>query len=277
MGVGMKALKFSLSGKTAFFKKPDVNSNVYFTYGHIHKLALMGIFGAIMGYGGYNQQVRDKDVVYPEFYEKLKDIRVSIVPEQAENKENSQYYAVSSKGKSRKGYFNKKIQTFNNTVGYANADGNLIVKEQWLENPCWDIYLMLRGELEEEISKRVLNSKTAYIPYLGKNDHMAVINKAEIVELKNPSLTQAFRIDSLYLKDCFKAYVNEEFAGMFDLTEDVETNFKYEERLPIALEEMTNQYITVPFIYTNSKLLINDNLAENIIIGCCHEKVIQFF
>lgn len=277
MGVGMKALKFSLSGKTAFFKKPDVNSNVYFTYGHIHKLALMGIFGAIMGYGGYNQQVRDKDVVYPEFYEKLKDIRVSIVPEQAENKENSQYYAVSSKGKSRKGYFNKKIQTFNNTVGYANADGNLIVKEQWLENPCWDIYLMLRGELEEEISKRVLNSKTAYIPYLGKNDHMAVINKAEIVELKNPSLTQAFRIDSLYLKDCFKAYVNEEFAGMFDLTEDVETNFKYEERLPIALEEMTNQYITVPFIYTNSKLLINDKLAENIIIGCCHEKVIQFF
>lgn len=272
----MKALKFTLSGKTAFFKKPDVNSNVYFTYGHIHKVALMGIFGAIMGYGGYNQQVRDKDI-YPEFYEKLKDIRVSIVPEQSENSENDQYYTVSIKNKARKGYFNKKIQTFNNTVGYANVDGNLIVKEQWLEEPCWDIYLMLRGELEEEIAKRVLDSKTAYIPYLGKNDHMAVINKADVVEIKRPSLTQAFRIHSLYLKDYFQTYVNDDFAGMFDLNEDIETNFKYEERLPIALEETTNQYITTPFLYTNSKLSIKDNTAENIIIGCCHEKVIQFF
>jgi len=50
----MKILKFTLSGKSAFFKKPDVNSNLYFTYGNVHKIALTGIFGAILGYGGYN-------------------------------------------------------------------------------------------------------------------------------------------------------------------------------------------------------------------------------
>ena len=40
----MKALKFTLSGNTAFFKVSSVNSNCYFTYGNIHKPALLGIF-----------------------------------------------------------------------------------------------------------------------------------------------------------------------------------------------------------------------------------------
>ena len=44
----MKALKFILSGKTAFFKVPMVNSVCYFTYGNIHKPALLGMFGAIL-------------------------------------------------------------------------------------------------------------------------------------------------------------------------------------------------------------------------------------
>ncbi|MGL4991680.1 MAG: CRISPR-associated protein Cas5, partial [Sarcina sp.] len=51
----MEVLKFRLFGETAFFKKPDVNSNVYFTYGSIHKVALLGMFGAIIGYSGYNK------------------------------------------------------------------------------------------------------------------------------------------------------------------------------------------------------------------------------
>lgn len=41
----MDAIKFTLRGNTAFFKKPDVNSYYYFTYGCIHKVALLGILG----------------------------------------------------------------------------------------------------------------------------------------------------------------------------------------------------------------------------------------
>ena len=52
----MKAIRFTLSGKNAFFKKPEVNSYYYFSYGQIHKVALLGIFGAILGYGGYAQK-----------------------------------------------------------------------------------------------------------------------------------------------------------------------------------------------------------------------------
>src|SRR5699024_7809318 len=97
----MQVLKFALSGRTAFFKKPDVNAFYYFTYGNIHKIALLGIFGAILGYGGYNQQ---KESTYPEFYDKLKDIKISIVP------------------KNDKGYISKKMQIFNNSVGYASKE-----------------------------------------------------------------------------------------------------------------------------------------------------------
>ena len=48
----MQALKFRLKGKHAFFKIPAVNSYYYFTYAQIHKVALLGIFGAILGYDG---------------------------------------------------------------------------------------------------------------------------------------------------------------------------------------------------------------------------------
>lgn len=51
----MEILKFKLSGKSAFFKKPEVNTYYYFTYGNIHRVALLGILGAILGYKGYSQ------------------------------------------------------------------------------------------------------------------------------------------------------------------------------------------------------------------------------
>ena len=83
----MQALTFTLSGKTAFFKKPDVNSYSYFTYGQLHKVVLLGMFGAILGYNGYGQkrwkQVKKGDPLteeYPEFYEKLKHVKISIIP-----------------------------------------------------------------------------------------------------------------------------------------------------------------------------------------------------
>ena len=51
----MEALKFTLSGNGAFFKDNVINT-VYLTYGNIHRVALLGMFGAILGYGGYGKQ-----------------------------------------------------------------------------------------------------------------------------------------------------------------------------------------------------------------------------
>ena len=52
----METLKFTLAGQNAFFKKSDVNEYCYFTYGHIHKVALIGMLGAIAGYKGYGSK-----------------------------------------------------------------------------------------------------------------------------------------------------------------------------------------------------------------------------
>lgn len=79
-----------------------------------------------------------------------------------------------------------KIQIFNNSIGYASKEegGNLIVKEQWLENPSWDIYIKLyEDELYTEIEERFLNRRYMYIPYLGKNDHVANINNVCVVDI----------------------------------------------------------------------------------------------
>ena len=120
----MEILKFTLSGKQAMFKKPEVNAIYYYTYGQIHKPALLGMFGAILGYEGYNQQKSDK---YPAYYQTLKSLQISILP-------NAQ-----------KGYFSKKISCFNNSVGYESREqgGNMIVKEKWLEYPSWAILVLL--------------------------------------------------------------------------------------------------------------------------------------
>ena len=214
----MKALKFILSGKTAFFKVPMVNSVCYFTYGNIHKPALLGMFGAILGYKGYGYEITD----FPEYYEKLKDVKISIVP----NSEN--------------GYFNKKFQQFNNSVGYASQEqgGNLIVKEQWLEGPSWTIYIMLNNDESQKLANMIIHSQCVYIPYLGKNDHPSTIEKAEYVEVKNVD-AENLTIQSLSLSEAL------------DFDQD-EMDFKYEEYLPLTLNLETNHHELKKFILTNA-------------------------
>jgi len=246
----MNALKFTLSGKTAFFKKPDVNTYYYFTYGNIHKVALLGILGAISGYKGYNQQ-KFEGTTYPEFYEKLKYIKVGIVP------------------KNENGYSPKKIQVFNNSVGYASKElgGNLIVKEQWLENPEWDIYILIEGELEKKLADRIINLKTTYIPYLGKNDHIANIKNVETIEDIN-KINNSDKIDSLFIKNNF------EFVPTCDEFDDEYVPiYKYEEMLPIALEKTTNKYILETFVYSNSEL---KQIKDSVIYDCNGKKIFFF-
>lgn len=211
----MKALKFTLSGNTAFFKVPSVNSNCYFTYGNIHKPALLGIFGAILGYSGYMNQTS----TYPEYYDKLKDLQISIIP----NRRN----------------FKKKIQVFNNSVGYASKQegGNLIVKEQWLEDPSWTVYVMISNEESEKLADHMIHRRCVYIPYLGKNDHPADIHDISYAEIsENKEL--GCMINSLSPYDGIN----------FDMSE---ATFKYEEFLPIRLDSELNQHELQKFILTD--------------------------
>lgn len=138
----MQALKFRLKGKHAFFKIPAVNSYYYFTYAQIHKVALLGIFGAILGYDGYQQM--QKEDRFPEFYERLQALKVSVIP------------CVKN------GIFLKKVQTFNNSIGSLEQGGNLIVQEQWLEKPEWLIYVLLDCEESEKLAE-MLEKKAEHL------------------------------------------------------------------------------------------------------------------
>lgn len=204
----MKALRFRLSGKTGFFKQPDVNTYLYYTYEQIHRIAILGLLGAIVGYKGYNEKDRGK---YPEFYKKLKDLKISVVSE------------------GNNGVFDRKLQVFNNSTAFASnhQGGNLVIRQVWLENPSWLIYILLDSDQSEMIKEYILNKKTIFTPYLGTNDHMANISDCEIVDIEK---SNAKIINSLFWDEDFKLRLKSKI-------------YKYEENLPFFLEEDTERYI----------------------------------
>lgn len=241
----MKALKFTLSGNSAFFKDNVINT-VYLTYGNIHRVALLGMFGAILGYGGYSKQndmlkkKNKKKPDYPEFYEKLKDIKISIV----------------SNGKN--GYFNKKLQTFNNSVGYASKEegGNLIVKQFWLENPSWDIYVLLDCDEAKKIADYMQNRKAIYLPYLGSNDHLANIMDVEIIDIEEKMSSEDETIEILsMIKD---SDISEKKKNVFSIDKNSirDDIYKYSEYLPVTLSKELNQYEKEKMTITNMSIIL---------------------
>ncbi len=257
----MEAISFILSGKTAHLKKPDVNSYAYFTYNNIHKPALLGLLGAVLGLKGYTQlfdeaeELRKKTLntkgkekkelnlavdkvkqKFPEYYEKLQNLKISIKP------------------LSKNGYFTKKIQVFNNSVGYASQEqgGNLIVREQWLENPKWQIMILDDDSIERNLFNKLkdyfLNLKAEFIPYLGKNDHPAKISKSEIIVLDKITDTFLGKISSLFLDNSFS-------YSSFG-----KSLFWHKEFLPMSLKKGFHIYEAEQFVFTNANVNSNSNL-----------------
>ena len=228
----MKVLKFKLSGNTAFFKNNEVNAYYYFTYGNIHKVALLGMLGAIMGYGGYQKQ-QNENAIYPEFYDRLKDLKIAIEP------------------LTEVGQFSKKIHTFNNSAGYASDENgrNLIVKEQWLEEPTWNIYFLIDSEVGEELAEKIINRECVYIPYLGKNDHPANIEDIEIIENVEKVSDKNLIINSLFKYEERESYIIEDDDE--EEEEDLKIIYRYTEYLPIGLDEKNNMYELAKFVFTN--------------------------
>ena len=241
----MEALKFTLSGNSAFFKDNVINT-VYLTYGNIHRVALLGMFGAILGYGGYGKQndmlkkKNKKMPDYPEFYEKLKDIKISIV----------------SNGKN--GYFNKKLQTFNNSVGYASKEegGNLIVKQFWLENPSWDIYVLLDCDEAKKITEYIQNRKAIYLPYLGSNDHLANIMDVEIINIEEKIGSEDETIEILSMVKA--SDISEKKKNVFSMDKNSARDdiYKYSEYLPVALSKDLNQHEKEKMTITNMSVIL---------------------
>lgn len=221
----MNALKFRLSGEVGFFKNPMVNSYKFFTFEHIHKIALLGVLGAITGLGGHGKRNLEKNLAYDnndkdsaknvklEFYEKLKNLKVSIVPI------------------SKNGVFTKSDHYYTNTTGHASgeAGGVLMIREQVLLNPAWDIYILDDDSIEREVFEKIRFNMEKniheYSIYLGRTENFAYVDNVEYVSL---STLKHGRISSLFLADA------------------VELGFdSSDERSPFAMEAL------LPDIYTD--------------------------
>lgn len=242
----METIRFDLKATMAIIRKPDSNET-YYTYNFPHKIMLLGLLGAIIGLNGYNyyslqRSLGKKVKEIPEFYEKLKDLKIGIIPKINENN------------------FSKKIQEFNNSVGYASkeAGNNLIVREQWLESPCWRIYI-LEDESEEykKIKDYLLNKKCEYIPYIGKNDHFADIGNVRIEETTKLD-SEIENIDSIYDEKIANKKEGIFFEKLGFEDDENKKNFYYRELLPVELNEKIGYSKFLNFIFTNEKLDIDE-------------------
>jgi len=243
-----KLISFTIKAEFGMFKKPDINDKIFVSYNMISKPYLLGILGAIMGYNGYNQN-NDKSKM-PEYYEKLKDIRVAIAPS-------------SDNG----GIFKKEFIIFNNTTNGKIAN----ITEQTLINPAYRIYLELDCSKynHKKLYLKLKNNKAKFLPYMGKNefslwwDNFKIHDKFNEIESK-----EKFEVKSIIKK-------TENFVLKNSGYKERTTNYFYLfERLPIGFDEQLKQYQYHDFLYTNTVFKNNKSL-ENIYE--CDEGVICLF
>lgn len=230
----MECLKFDLGGRTAFFKKPEIN-DVNFTFSNIHRIAILGMIGAIIGLNGRQQSKENGKI---EFYEVLKGVEVSIVPHSS--------------------YFSKTYTIFNNATGFANKSANSKhgatqnIKQQWITNSKWTIYLKqesLDSNTWRKIKKYFLQEKYVYEPYLGGRPHIANISNIKMVDIsKIQDIKKIYKINSLV-----------KYSEIVDIDsqvyEDCKDEYSYcqKEYLPIELDSK-GLYITEKILHTNYEI-----------------------
>ncbi|MCE5206228.1 MAG: type I-B CRISPR-associated protein Cas5b [Porphyromonadaceae bacterium] len=232
-------ISFDLYADMGFLKKPDINEKIYLTYNMLHKPCLLGILGAIVGQKGFT-----KNNEFPEYYKKLKNIPVGIKP--------------IGKG-CEQGNFTKNVTTYANTIGFANADGNLIVSEQTLIHPAFRIFLLLNLEKEDEqtLYNRIWQQEASFIPYLGKNDYSAWWYKEDVKEYSFQEFKGAeeFQIETVFIKeDPLVNQVVEHQATFRNNLSFLNGSFMYFEKLPIGYNSELYQYDYADFAYTDWRL-----------------------
>lgn len=250
-----KIISIDLKADFGFLKKPDTNEPIYLSFNMLHKPALLGILGAILGLGGFSESTKevkksklkkgqetlfqDKDKFLPPYYQKLKDLKVGIKPLLDEN-----------------GNFEKTIIKYNNGVGYANLDGNLIISEQTLIKPAYRCYLLVDNdkELHTQLYDYLKNSKAEYLPYLGKNDFSVWWDNFQEYDIKSFSSTEkSFKLSSVFIKEQTLKEGVQRSKG-FKPRPTPNSKFMYFENLPVGYNIDLMQYEYEAFAYTDWEL-----------------------
>ena len=230
--VSLRLISFDLRADFGFFRKPDVNDGLQLSYNMLHKPALLGILGAIAGLKGY-----EKKGQWPEYYKLLKSVPVGIEPLNHE-----------------RGNFTKTAITYTNTVGYANADGTLIVQESTLRSPAYRVYVLLNeaDEVQGRLLSRIQNQEAEFVPYLGKNEFTAWWERTADYTMDRFSAEADFTISSLFIRDYpISSQRRKPRISPSARTVANRATFSYFERLPVGFDERLMQYELAEFAFTD--------------------------
>lgn len=239
----MKLISFDIHADFAFFRKPETNNTINLSYNIIHRPAVLGILGAILGLEGYKEKGK-----LPAYYETLKDVKIGIEPLNHD-----------------KGNYSKTNIKYSNTVGYANKGTNFLTEELTLIEPSYRIYLLLDESIgeQDQLLTSIRKGQTEYIPYLGKNEFTAWWSLDSVKEYKFEQQVikeDSVCIQSIFLKTC--VLKNDAEAPVPDwLNHEYNTNpFMYFERLPKDFDLSLMQYELSDFAYSNYRFKNAQNL-----------------
>ena len=236
-----KLISIDLKSDFGFFRKPDANNTVNLSYNMLHKPALLGIFGAIVGLEGYKEKGK-----IPQYYEVLNVLKIGIEPLDHE-----------------KGNFQKTIIKYSNTVGYANNGSTYLTEEATLIKPSYRVYVLLNldDETQHLLYEYLKEDKAEYLPYFGKNEFSAWwenFHEHDFQAIEKPF--GDFKIRTLFLKqDVIK---EQKIASFFDFMSfwENETPFMYFESLPKDFDLTLFQYDLGDSVFTTFGLKQTANI-----------------
>lgn len=241
-----KLISIDLKADFGFFRKPDANSTINLSYNMLHKPALLGILGAIIGLEGYKEQGKEA-----EHLTKLKELKIGIEPLSHE-----------------KGNFQKTVIKYSNTIGYANKGTNFLIEEATLIKPSYRVYLLLDSENEHhsKLYEYLKEGKAEFLPYFGKNEFYAWWESWEN-DFQEYEFEQVEKIEGSFV---VKTLISKTIQSLKDQKEEVifdflnfdkeEDTYMYFERLPLGFDEKLNQYQLSDFAFTTFKLKSNTHI-----------------
>lgn len=261
-----KLVSINVKSDFGFLKKPDTNDPIYLTFNMLHKPALLGIMGAIIGAKGFQKYGE-----LPEYYLKLKNIKISIAPLEDDGKlfhEN--------------GNFVKTIIKYNNTTGLASEEegGNLIITEQVIVAPAYKCWFMLNTDslVEAKFYEFIKTNQAEYLPYLGKNEFSLWWDNFTEYDYELFNSDDSFKINSLFIKETpvRDGNINTHFRpGILSFYGN---NFMYFERLPVGYLEGLFQYEYRDFSFTNWEMKQDYRLPEDLpLYKLSNNEIIQMF
>lgn len=236
-----KLISVDLKALMGFFKKPDINEGVkkqlYLTFNMLHKPALLGILGAVLGLEGYGNSGE-----FPEYLKMLEKVPVGIEPLNSDE-----------------GHYSKILIQYNNTTGFASqeTDGILVVAEQVLLKPSFRCYLLLNlnDELQNRLDTMLQKEEAEYLPYMGKNDFHAWWENYREYAYEQFPFDRDFKVRTLIKKgnQLIKGQQADADHGLMDLLSypSDESLFIRFEELPVGFDTELKQYRKEVFAYTN--------------------------